>query len=123
MQSFTHIENQVVCAVEGADSCFGNMGYKHVNGKNHGHIDEENYWKMLQVNAYRKALMRYLSEANCRCKPPKVINPSPAPCLNPQVNSVPLGIPSVDCFHCLTERQVLRMIEVLKIFCSTCNCN
>lgn len=124
MESFTHIENKVKCVIQEAECCLADIGCEYVENINHGHLKEDDYWKMLQIRNYLNLLNRYLDEADCRCnKTKKVINPSQNRCLNPQINYLPLGIQSVDCFHCLTEREVLKIIEVLKIFCSTCNCN
>lgn len=123
-KSFTNIENQVCCVIKDAECCLADKGFEYVKDANHGFKSEERYWKMLQLNAYIKALRRYEDEAKCRCHPTKVINPSAEKkCLNPQINSLPLGIESVDCFHCLTELEVLKITEVVKSLCSICNCN
>ena len=124
MESFTNIEEYVECTVQEAECCLGALGFTYANNVSHGETNEEDYWKMLQISNYIDALKRYTDEAYYRCGDRlRVINPTKIPCLNPQINSLPLGIEKVDCCHCLTEREVLKMIEVIKIFCSTCNCN
>lgn len=124
MKSFYNIENLVCCVLQEAKCCLGGISASYVNNVNHGKVVDEDYWKMLQISNYIDVLKAYNEEADCRCtKQKKVINPSKILCLNPEINSIPLGIESVDCFHCLTEREILKIVEVLKIFCSTCNCN
>jgi hypothetical protein len=122
MQSFTSIENKVKCAIPNIECCLGELGACYVENFNRGDVKDEDYWKMLYLRNSLKTLDRYICEADCRCGEKKVINPSKTPCLNSK-NTISLGIAEIDCHHCLTEKEVLGLLETLKKLCSTCNCN
>lgn len=116
---------QIICE---ARCCSANIGAKYANAATYGEATEELWWDLLRINAYIRTLERNL---------PRHIHIKE----KVQLKSVDIGAlekiksfltlrnkekvvcKTIEIEPCLSEADLCKIVEHIRLLCATCNCN
>lgn len=114
--------------IKDAECCAAKMAHKYSIVKSFGNEDDELFNSLMLINAYIRTLKRNVPETYTE-KIPIPIESTDLSSLKRQNNVLILDIEQkYECVEkktevCLTDDEICRMYEEIKVICSLCNCN
>jgi hypothetical protein len=126
------MEAQIEDIICEAKCCAGNIAHKYIREATFGNDNKALLFDMMRLNAYVRTLERNIPKITIK-KEKVVVLPNQVPFnslnknknvlyLNPKAE-VKVVCTKVKSTPCLTDSEVQKIIEEIRLLCSTCNCN
>lgn len=115
--------------IENAKSCAATMAYNYARAATFGHASDEDFYRILQLNAMIFTMERNVKKVVKIKKVPKLPCSVPLSALKFENNELILDTHGheecleVEIPRCLSDEELCAMVETIHILCNNSNCN